>query len=235
MERIDVAALYDERGEVAWTRPVIQGDVFGDIVLPGFGDEPQMVQVVAHPCAIRRGPDLIKRVTVAPIERHKLVEGGGREGWDGHLKFMPLADLREDGNAYATRFEDVTAAPSELLTYDRRIATLSNRGIFVLQQRLIKHYTRLTVDIPALRKQAGPVLEEAEEERDWIETLLEGERITVEAIREASRQFDSWLGAGEPSRRALLQQDENQRDIRREAHAEAARRAREHRSVPAGD
>lgn len=224
MEQIDVTALYDERSDVSRIRPIIQGDVFGEVLLPGFGNQPQIVQVVAHPCAMRRGPDLVKRVTVAPVVRHQRVQGSA---WNGHLKFMPLDNLREDGDAYATQFENVTAAPSELLTLDKRIATLSNRGIFVLQQRLIKHYTRLTVDIPTLRKQAGPVLEEAEQERDWIETLLNGEEPTVTSIYAASKAFDDWLSDGDPSRRALLQQDENHRDLRRQTHAEAVRRAGE--------
>ncbi|MDP4013487.1 MAG: hypothetical protein U0990_06040 [Candidatus Nanopelagicales bacterium] len=230
MERIDIDALYDERGDVSWTRPRIQGDVFRDIVLPGFGEDVQIVQVIAHPCAMRRGPDLAERVTVAPVLSYPLVEDGGNKGWDGHLKRMPLADLCEDGEHYATRFEDVTAAASTLLTHDRRIASLSNRGIYVLQQRLIKHYTRLTVDIPTLRKQSAPVLEEAEQERDWIETILDGEQLTVETIRAQSNAFDEWLSAGDPSRRDLLRRDENHRDIRRQAHAEAGERARQRRS-----
>jgi hypothetical protein len=218
MERIDVKALYDERGKVTSMRPIMQGDVFSDIILPGFGGEPQIVQVVAHPCAMRRGPSLTERVTVAPVLRSVKVEG---EAWDGNLRSMPLDDLLGDGETYATRFQDVTAAPSGLLTLDRRIASLSNRGIYVLRQRLVKHYTRLTVDIPTLRKQAAPVLEEAEQERDWIETILDGDEPTPELISEAAREFDEWLGRGDPSRRDLLGDESNHRDVRRATHSEA--------------
>ncbi len=84
-------------------------------------------------------------------------------------KSCPSSGLHGDGKSYAARFVDVTAAPSELLDLEKRIASLTNRGIYVLQQRLIKHYTRFTVDIPALRAQAGPILEEAEQEQDWLE------------------------------------------------------------------
>ena len=68
---------------------------------------------------------------------------------------------------------DVTAAPSELLVIEGRIATLSDLGIYVLQQRLVKHYTRLEVDIPALAKEAAPVLWEMHQQRDWVETVLD--------------------------------------------------------------
>ena len=148
MESIDPEYLYDERGDVARSRPIFQGDVFKNIVLPGFGDEPRLVQIVAHPCSMRAGTRLHLRVTVAPIERYQRVRGNG---WDGNLRVMPLAEL-VDGNHYAAKFVDVTAAPSELLDIDARIASLSDRGIYVLQQRIVKHYTRVEVDIPTLRE-----------------------------------------------------------------------------------
>lgn len=223
MDRIDPGSLYDERGEVSWSRPIFQGDVFTGVVLPGFGDQPRTVQVVTHPCAMRRGPDLLPRITVAPVEPYPAVE---RDQWDGHLKVMPLAELIE-GKHYATKFVDVTAAPSELLTYERRIATLSNRGIYVLQQRLVKHYTRLEVEIPVLRREAAPVLEEAEQQRDWIETVLDEDGWTAEALAVESKAFDHWLSDGDPSRRDQLRDDANHADIRRAAHQAAiGRRAR---------
>ncbi|MGW5137561.1 hypothetical protein ACWEPH_00620, partial [Nocardia beijingensis] len=145
---------------------------------------------------------------------------------DGNLKVMPLEDLHGDGKHYATRFVDVTAAPSGLLTLENRIATLTNLGIYVLQQRLVKHYTRFTIDLPALRKQAAAVLEEAEQEREWIEIILDDEEPTMESVRRASKEFDGWLSEGNPSRRELLRKDENHADIRRQSRAEAKRRRR---------
>lgn len=220
MDCIDIDALYDERGSVAWTRPILQGDVFRDVYLCGW-DTPQTVQIVAHPCAMRRGPDLLSRVTVAPIEPYQHVEG---DAWDGHLKVMPLSGLHGDGKSYAARFVDVTAAPSELLDLEKRIASLTNRGIYVLQQRLIKHYTRFTVDIPALRAQAGPILEEAEQEQDWLELILGSDTKRKEAIRSEAMAFDQWLSNGDPSPRSRLQDDANHRDVRRASRAEAVRR-----------
>lgn len=225
MEQIDPDALYDARGTVPWTRPIIQGDVFSGVTLPGFGEAPTLVQIVAHPCAIRRGTDLLPRITVAPLARHKQVLGAGAEGWDGHLKFMPMPNLLSDGKHYATQFVDITAAPSEMLTLGNRIASLTNRGIYVLQQRLIKHYTRLEVDISTLRVQSSPVLEEAEQERDWIETVLGGEPDDIDAVTRESVAFDAWMREGDPSRRVMLGSEANHRDLRRQTHAAAASRA----------
>lgn len=217
---MDAASLYDERGEVSWSRPILQGDVFKDVVLPGFGDEPRIVQIVTHPCAMRRGADLLPRITVAPVEPYGAVEG---TAWDGHLRVMPLADL-ENGTHYATRFPDVTACPADLVTLDRRIATLSNRGIYTLQQRLIKHYTRLEVPIPVLRQESAPVLEEAEQQRDWVETVLDESDWTTASIDAEARAYDAWLSEGDPSRRQLLGEEHTHTDIRRAAHSEAVRR-----------
>lgn len=153
MDSIEPEALYDERGDVCWSRPLLQGDVFDQIVLPGFGDVPRMVQIVTHPCAMRKGPDLLPRVTVAPVESYVRMVKPAQ--WDGHLRVMPLAELQDDKH-YATKFVDVTAAPAEFLTRDRRIATLSNRGIYVLQQRLVKHYTRFNASLGLLRRESAP-------------------------------------------------------------------------------
>jgi len=220
MEHIETPALYDERGDVSRSRPILQGDVFRDVDLPGFEDGPKVVQIVTHPCSMRKGTALVERITVAPVEPYQLITG---DQWDGHLRVMPLADLVE-GRNYATKFVDVTAAPAGLLSNERRIATLTHRGIYVLQQRLIKHYTRLEVPIQVLRRESAPVLEEAEQQRDWIETVLDEDELTDESVSEAARAYDEWLSQGEPSLRTQLQEDQNHADIRRRTHQEALRR-----------
>lgn len=75
MDQIDPDVLYDERADVSRARPLLQGDVFDGVVLPGFGDDPQKVQIVAHPCAMRTGASLTPRITVAPVEPYQLVNG----------------------------------------------------------------------------------------------------------------------------------------------------------------
>ncbi len=223
MESIDPERLYEERADVARSRPIFQGDVFKDIVLPGFGDEPRLVQVVAHPCSMREGTDLRPRITVAPVETHSRVKGNG---WNGNLRIMPLAEL-VDGEHYAAKLVDVTAAPSELLHLDARIATLSDHGIYVLQQRIVKHYTRVEVDIPTLRKETAPVLWEMHQQRDWVETVLDDEADwTTENLSTEEAAFDAWLREGDPSRRTQLKEDHTHTDLRIAAHRAAiARRA----------
>lgn len=226
MDEIEPEALYDERAAVSWARPLLQGDVFDEIVLPGFGDEPMMVQIVSHPCAMRRGADLNPRITVAPVEPYERVTG--RRGWDGNLRVMPLPELT-GGEHFATKFVDVTAAPAELLTQARRIATLSHRGIYVLQQRLIKHYTRIDMPLELLRRESAAVLVESELQWDWIETVLRETQLADEAaIAAEARAFDGWLSEGDPPRRHLLRDEIHHSDLRKETHREARARSQRH-------
>lgn len=223
MDRIAPDALYDERGDISRARPLLQGDVFDGVILPGFGDDPLKVQIVAHPCAMRTGSGLTSRITVAPVEPHQQVTG---KGWDGNARVMPLAELTE-GAHFATKFVDVTACPAELLTRDRRIATLSNQGIYVLQQRLIMHYTRTEMGLEILRSQSAPVLTEAELLWDWLERVLTEAEVADEAALNAEAEvFEAWMRAGEPSPQTRLRTEFAHTDVRREAQRAAMDRAR---------
>ena len=222
MHRIEPDALYDQRADVSRARPLLQGDVFDEVVLPGFGDEPRKVQIVAHPCSMRTGASLTPRITVAPVEPHRQITG---KGWDGNPRLMPLAELTADGH-FATKFVDVTACPSELLTRDRRIATLSNQGIYVLQQRLIMHYTRTEMGLEVLRSQSAPVLTEAELLWDWLEQVLTEPEIDNDDLLDAEAEvFETWMREGDPSPQARLRTEIHHTDVRREAQRAAAARA----------
>lgn len=217
-------ALYDERGDVSWARPLLQGDVFDGIFLPGFSAGPMKVQIVTHPCAMRKGTELTSRITVAPVELHQEVTG---MGWNGNLRVMPLAGL-VDGKHFATKFVDVTAAPVQLLTHERRIATLSHQGIYILQQRLIKHYTRVEMPLELLRRESAAVLTEAVLQWEWLDVVLTDAELTDEpAIEAEAKVFDDWLGEGNPSRRDRLRQDIHHADVRRQTSQAAKRRARD--------
>jgi hypothetical protein len=224
MDQIEPESLYDERGTVSWARPLLQGDVFGGVVLPGFGDQPMKVQIISHPCAMRKGANLTPRITVAPVEPDSPVTG--ERGWNGNLRVMPLPQLIDEKH-FATKFVDVTAAPAELLTWPRRIATLSHQGIYILQQRLIKHYTRVEMPLELLRRESAAVLTEGTLQWDWIETVLTEKELSDEsAIDAEGKAFDAWLSEGDPSRRDLLRHEIHHSDVRRQAHLAARDRSR---------
>jgi len=188
MDEIEPEVLYDERGDVSLSRPLLQGDVFDGIVLPGFGDQPMKVQIINHPCAMRAGANLTPRITVAPVAPHPPVTG--QHGWNGNLRVMPLPELIDEGH-FGAKFIDVTAAPAELLTRARRIATLSHQGIYILQQRLIKHYTRVEMSLELLRRESAVVLAEGVLQWDWVEEVLtEAEQADESAIEAEAKVFD---------------------------------------------
>src|SRR5699024_336031 len=114
-------------------------------------------------------------------------------GWDGNVRVMPLAHLVE-GKHFATKFVDVTACPAELLSRDCRIATLSHQGIYVLQQRLIKHYRRTEMRLKVLRSQSAPVLTEAELLWDWLERApTEAEIRDDDTLDTEAGIFEEWM------------------------------------------
>lgn len=222
MDAIEPGALYDERGNTSRARPLLQGDIFEDVVLPGFGPDPMKVQIVAHPCAMRVGATMTRRVTVAPVEPHPQVTG---KAWSRTPRLMPLAEL-VGGDHFATKFVDVTACPSELLTRDRRIATLTNQGIYVLQQRLIMHYTRTEMALEILRSQSAPVLTEAQLLWDWFEGVLtEAELADDRALDAEASVFEAWMRDGDPSPQMRLRTEIAHTDVRREAQRAARERA----------
>lgn len=219
MDSIEADDLYEERGAVSFSRPILQGDIFEGVILPGFDDRPRRVQIVTHPCSMRRGPVINERIQVAPVESHQKVSD-----WNGHGRVMPLPDLLNDGKWHATKFVDLTAVSASELTPGRRIASLYHPGIHVLQQRLVWHNTRLTLDLVNFREQSAPVLAEAEMQELWIDTVLDAHGRTAEAVEAAGIDFQSWLSEDDHRRRGELDSEANHARLRRETRTTAASR-----------
>jgi len=113
----------------------------------------------------------------------------------------------------------------------RRIATLSHQGIYVLQQRLIKHYTRVEMALEVLRSESAPVLTEAELLWGWLERVLnEAEIGDDEALDVEAGVFEEWMRNGSPSPQERLRAQVHHTDVRREAHRAAGERAQARRS-----
>lgn len=95
MDSLSADDLYAEAVEVPWSRPLMQGDVFRDVVLPGLGDEPRLVQIVMHPCVMRTNRGALRdRLTVAPVEPSSQRVDDAM--WERHLRIMPLPNLLDD-------------------------------------------------------------------------------------------------------------------------------------------
>lgn len=216
MDSIDAEDLYEQQGKVSLSRPILQGDIFDGVVLPGFGEDLRRVQIVTHPCSMRRGPVLNERIQVAPVEPHQKVAD-----WNQFGRVMPLPDLLGDGKWHAAKFVDLTAVAAAELTPEGRIASLSHRGIHVLQQRLVRHTTRLTLELDRFREQSAPVLAEAEMQEGWVDILLCEDELTASAVQAAGARFQEWLSEDGGRRRAELDNEAMHARLRRETQTAA--------------
>jgi len=157
--------IWDLETEALRLRPHMTGDVFSGV---DDGDgEPVAVMIVGHPCVIRgsRGT-LAARVPCCLI---KQMQGPvPYEEWlDGRFDRLPVADalgLGEHHAAYMLEWRSVRRA--ELLR-GRRVGTMTERGVLVLQQRFTHAITRCAVVLADFEKGTRTEMREADLEYDW--------------------------------------------------------------------
>ena len=217
--------IYLERGDVSPHRPVLQGDVFKGIVIPGVGLEHDLIAVAMHPCTMRRGPHLVDRVKAHPVTAHENVD---LERWgDSYFRVYPLPELR-DGQNCAVRFDEVGMIPALELRRERRVATLSDRGILLFQQRQVFADTRAVISIETLGLASAAVLAEAELLEEWNEHLVtDSENDELEAaLRHQAVEFDTYLGATteKTTLREMLRDEHSRSAVRKAVRAEVRRR-----------
>ncbi len=206
-------------GDVNPYRPVCQGDVFADVLIPGR-DLPGLAMVISHPCAMRAGPRMRERVTLVPVNEHRAI---ALEEWaGGHLRVMPLPALREDGQAYAANLEEPASVDSALLAFEQRIASLSDQGILLLQQRYIHNHSRAAIPLELLYEASAHVLEELELHESWNIALarpaVEGGSELGEVLEEQAEEFDQLMltkAADDRDLRELLKSVSERAHVRR--------------------
>lgn len=197
--------IYLARGEeIDAYRPICQGDVFADVEIPGLVGR-MLAMVISHPCAMRAGPRLRPRVTVAPVHEHQLIGLG--EWSHGHLRVMPLPALLEGVAAHAAKLEEPATIAAERLILKRRVASLSNQGIVLLQQRYIHNHSRASIPLSVLYEVSAAVLEELELQESWNLALV---RPAVDAggelavlLEQEAEAFDELLSGVVEEHRSL--------------------------------
>jgi hypothetical protein len=220
-----VDEIYLTRDGASPHRPLLQGDVFADITIPGVGIEHAYVIVATHPCTMRRGPRLVDRVKAHPVVPYEDVP---LEKWsESHFKVFPLPQFR-GGEPFAARFDEVGMVPTAELLLDRRVATLSDQGILLFQQRQIFTDTRAALKIATLQLASAAVLAEAELLEEWNERLavsVEGADL-LELIANESVEFDKFLGLAQSdvTLREMLRDEHRRSAVRKGVRAEIRRR-----------
>lgn len=213
----NAAQLYAARGdEIPAVRPVMQGDVFADVEIPGVEDGSGYAAILAHPCAMRSdGVNLFDRLQVARVEPGHQVP---LSQWStGHFKLMPLPEMRQADadDGYALVFDLAGRVATDELRREQRVACLSPYGISVLQQRHVHHLTRYVVPSVELHATCVNVLAEAELLEEW---LLAAEVAGVD-VDQAALDFHELVRADQPGGSSL------QEDLKHEAKRAGVRRS----------
>lgn len=211
--------LYLARGdEVPPSRPLMTGDVFPAVEIPGVLPNPTVALVVTHPCSMRNDG-----VHLAPLVHLALVEPCEPVPWASCPRDrMPLPSLRGDA-FHVVRLDVIGMTDPSLLELDARIACMSVRGINLLQQRLIWYFTRLEAPTAQLTPLFAPVFEEVDLQEEWVEAAISAGTDVGTAIED----FHDWIRAvddGGLRRQDRLRDPQARAMVRRELSAETRRR-----------
>ena len=207
-----IAELYLARvHEVSSMRPIMTGDVFSDIEIPGVehvdGDERKLAMVITHPCSMRQGVKMKVKQQMIRVVRSKPVE---LPAWRSqYFDRLPLPALLqpldtdepadEDGtNDYAALFELRGRVSTAELLLSRRIVCLSEEGVALLHQRISHADTRYPARIGDLMSACSGVFAEAELAQEWNERLIRvdvDDRVALAAsLDREALEFESIIG-----------------------------------------
>jgi hypothetical protein len=193
--------LFDCDEEALALKPVMTGDIFVGVQVPGEPD-PLDLMVVGHPCTIRRGVVLVERVPCARIVYHQTIPYYRWPDYDKN--HFPLSSVIGIGEGRCVALWDWIAAPRDELLRSRRRATLQDQGVYILLQRLIHSLSRFAPPLSALREASAHVLAEAELEYTWMLELFTAE-LDSPQMSTLIGDFDAFMTAED--RRDLLRHD----------------------------
>lgn len=176
--------------------------------------------VLTHPCSMRQGVGLRRRLLVGRIE--PLAEPIPLP-WRGNFGIMPLPGLRsgQPEASWALRFEDIGKVASAELDVRQRIACLDDFGVALLNQRQTHYFTRYAVESAVLHEQSANVLIEAELLETWLMAAVDeaaGDRDARVAAETAA--FEEYISPI----REHLKQPSRRAGVRREVGEEIRRR-----------
>lgn len=212
------SSLYLARSEeLEPLRPVLQGDVFREIDIPGVDRaEDNLAMVVGHACSIRAGAHLRSHLLVARVRRTAPLP---LDQWAvGHYREMPLPELAGPDSHFAAVFDECGRVPSAELTSPRRIACLDRHGIVLLQQRIAFHHTRVSVGLGRLHEVSAGVFEEVDLLEDWLREFVDdGDPEPGAQVRREEEAFDAVLRTVRDGRdlRSWLEEPSARASVRR--------------------
>lgn len=195
--------------DVPRSRPIMQGDVFDGIAIPGLDDGQGLAMVLTHACSLRQGPQLRPRLLMGRVtSRPQAVP----LPWKGHFSVLPLPELRAGvpDQHHVLAFDELGTVATSELDINARVACLDDFGIALLNQRHAHYFTRYAVEAAVLHEQSANVLAEAELLESWIDAAVPDDAEDWAArVQAEAAEFDSFLGPHreglkEPARRAAV-------------------------------
>ena len=197
--------------EVEAARPILTGDVFSGVTVPGL-DGSGLAIVLTHLCSMRAdGVNLAKRLFMARVSPSEEVP---ISKWQtGHFKVMPLPELL--GEHYSARFDEMGLVESAALPTTGRVACMTPYGVNLLQQRFIWYLTRFLVPTHRLDEATGAVFEEADLQEEWVVATTE----RGEDVAESARAFHKWVRSIDDlgvSRQKQLEDPQRRAGLRRQ-------------------
>jgi hypothetical protein len=191
-------------GEVSRYRPIVTGDVFPAVPVPGFApadDQPILTMIVAHPSGMRKGPALEDRIRAAPIVRDERLSDTKPNLRIADLHPLPqlrkhISGIEIDDGPWGVRVDLAASVSSSAFDVQARCLCLSPAGIANLVQCLVHSDTRVTVRTATLAEMLAPKLLEIEWLETWNDDLVrpavDGAGADLdEQLREAASEFDN--------------------------------------------
>jgi hypothetical protein len=209
-------------------RPVFQGDVFTGLTLRGYdGDDHDAVMLVGHPCSLRKGADLRDTLQAVAVHDHQHVPP--RKWRTAEKQYFPLPAL-DAGKHKRAELLEIGVVTRDRVQAASRVATLSDRGVLLLQQRMVWTLARTVVRLDTFAEFNAPQLIERELLEYWNEQLCEecSPDELVASLKDVAQQFEEYMLEGD--RRKLLDQPDRRAEVRRGVRAEAERRRTESNS-----
>lgn len=211
--------LWDLDQEALRLRPYMTGDVFADVADDGDGDA-TAVMIIGHPCVIRgsRGR-LARRVPCCVVKR--MQDELPYDQWpERRFHVFPVPDAIGLGEHQAAYLLEWLSVPQGGLSRDRRRATMTDRGVYILMQRFTHAITRCATVVADFEAAAVKEMREAELEYEWVAELV-ADPSDGAAIEQQVRTFHGFLDDGD--RRALLLQEGGDARLRAIVRAEIKR------------
>jgi len=180
-------------GGITPCRPVMTGDVFADVEIPGVDGGPGLALVLTHPCSMRSGGHVRERVMACRVEDGPPIR---QDKWaTGFFNVMPLPGLAATGDlGHRAVFELSGRVLTTSLDFTKRLSCLEETGIALLLQRLAFSYTRSVIEVEVLHASVAHLLVEAELLEQWVEDRAAAAgAATSDLILSAEEEFDGLM------------------------------------------